>query len=77
MLDALFHRSRTCLSHQQQDAADDEVQLIGVVAPLTYSGPYACLGLDFHHLNHKKNSGQKGVFGMNRYPRLYVLAKDK
>jgi predicted aspartyl protease len=39
------------LSHQQQDAADDEVQLIGVVAPLTYSGPYACLGLDFHHLN--------------------------
>ncbi|KAL7485478.1 hypothetical protein ACHAW6_011087 [Cyclotella cf. meneghiniana] len=35
----------------QPHSENDEIAVIGVVAPLTYSGPYACLGLDFRHLN--------------------------
>ncbi|KAL3782981.1 hypothetical protein HJC23_003137 [Cyclotella cryptica] len=53
----LYHRSRYLeqlqflLMSTQPDAENDETAVIGVVAPLTYSGPYPCLGLDFHHLN--------------------------
>lgn len=35
---------------QEQPSNDDSVSVIGVVAPLKYVGPYACLQLDFPHL---------------------------
>lgn len=38
-------------SSKEQSSSDDEaVSVIGVVAPLKYVGPYACLQLDFPHL---------------------------
>jgi len=48
----------------QHGATDDKLELVGVVAPLTYSGPYACLGLEFHHLK-QNDSVQPGGAAIN------------
>jgi len=46
---------------------DDEISVIGVVAPLTYSGPYACLGLTFPQLNkdRKQQCDNQNELSMN------------
>ena len=44
--------------------ADDNIAVIGVVAPLRYVGPYACLGLHFPRLEERtqqRNQQQNGV----------------
>lgn len=50
-------RSQRRRFHIVSSQQDDEISVIGVVAPLIYSGPYACLGLTFPHL--KLNQDRK------------------
>jgi hypothetical protein len=45
----------------QHGATDDQLELTGVVAPLTYSGPYPCLGLEFRHLKQNDNMQPGGM----------------
>ncbi|KAL7472429.1 hypothetical protein ACHAXS_012791 [Conticribra weissflogii] len=52
----LSHRGKVHLASSQYN---DQSKLVGVVAPLTYSGPYVCLGLIFPNLKSTKNCKQE------------------
>ena len=45
---------------QSTDENNDDLSVIGVVAPLKYVGPYACLELEFPHLT-KKAENEEAV----------------
>lgn len=44
------------MSSPQTTPTNETISIIGVVAPLIYIGPYACLGLKFPHLDSNFNS---------------------
>lgn len=75
---SLITRATQIKLFSKQHAAE-EVQVIGVVAPLSYSGPYACLRLDFHHLKQNKNAQCSGVsleFLLDTAANINVIRKN-
>lgn len=70
-------RATNLLFSTQQD--EEDIQVIGVVAPLHYSGPYACLGLDFHHLKQNENAQLTGTsinFVLDTGANINAIRKD-
>ncbi len=59
---------RLCLTSQHSEEAP---RVIGVVAPLKYVGPYACLQLDFPHL-----SGSSLTFLLDTGANVNAISKD-
>lgn len=67
-----LHRRRLHQVHlSSQNDADEAPTLIGIVAPLKYVGPYACLQLEFPHL-----SGTALTFLLDTGANVNAISKD-
>ena len=78
----LRHRQRPHELHLSSPSSDEEISVVGVVARLTYSGPYACLGLNFPRLKsttQQETDEENGVsinFVLDTGANVNAISKD-
>ena len=63
-------------SQSTQEHSSEGEKVIGVVAPLKYVGPYACLELVFPHLSTKTQEGASLTFVLDTGATVVCISKD-